>query len=125
MRFPLCVVLLVIQELWDREEELSDASGHAYTDRHGVRRNTQAEIIGLAKTVLSQWGGVQCPAASRGTTHCASVGASRGTTHRGARRNQFVAWWPVDTGHRHCGHAAIATIFHEKQRPCTFNVYNV
>ena len=53
---PLCVVLLVIQELWDRAEALSDASGHAYTDRHGVRRNTHAEIIGLAKTVLSQWG---------------------------------------------------------------------
>ena len=53
---PLCVVLLVIQELWDRAEALSDASGHAYTDRHGVRQNTHAKIIGLAKTVLSQWG---------------------------------------------------------------------
>ena len=46
----------VTQELWDKAEALSDPSGHAYTDRHGVRQNTHAEIVGLAKTVLSQWG---------------------------------------------------------------------
>ena len=56
MWLPLCVVLLVIQEFWDWAESLSEASGHAYTDRNGVRQNTHAEIVGLAKTVLSKWG---------------------------------------------------------------------
>ena len=49
-------ILLVIQALWARAEWLSRKSGHAYTDRWGVRQNTHAEIVGLAKTVLMEWG---------------------------------------------------------------------
>ena len=48
--------VFVRQELWDKADKYSKESGNPYTDRWGVRQNVHNETVGLAKTVLAQWG---------------------------------------------------------------------
>ncbi len=46
---------LLPQAAWRVAEQLSDASGHPWTDRYGVRRNEEAEPVGIMEVVLRQW----------------------------------------------------------------------